>query len=313
MTRSMRFTDKPTFDTATILTQGRRGHQEDSLALDFPEGAEVGFVVLGDGMGGHTSGEIASKLVVAEVFRTLKRQSADPDLFESRIGEIFREATENANVSVGEYTRSRPETRGMGTTLLSPVIVRDKLFWISIGDSPLYIFRGNTLVRLNQNHTLHGQYDYLVENDLLDPNRASIDHDDCLTSAIIGSQIAQIDCSDAPVALHDEDILIAASDGLQYLTDEEISDVLLQFQQEPAAVIGDALLSQVNALDDPDQDNVACCIVKVGLNSEVPLASSPAPKNDSFAKTVESTTILVATLQKAKHKTQCRVSMRRHH
>ncbi|MEW9922065.1 PP2C family serine/threonine-protein phosphatase [Marimonas sp. MJW-29] len=256
-------------DSATVVSQGRRNQQEDTIASDFPEGSDVGFVVLGDGMGGHACGEIASKLVVAGVFSAIKRQSENPDLLERRMGDILEDAAVEANARIGKYTHTRPETQGMGTTLLSPVIVRDKLYWISIGDSPLYIFRRNTLYRLNQTHTLQGQLDYLVRNNLLDPEEAKNCDPNSLTSAIAGYQIAQIDCCDSPVTLLDRDILIVASDGLQFLSDEEISQTVSRVQNEPASSIGNALMGQINALDHPDQDNVVCCIVKVEPNIDM--------------------------------------------
>lgn len=305
--------DRLAYDTATFLSQGRRGCQEDAIATDFCEESDVGFVVLGDGMGGHTSGEIASNIAVSEVYRILKRQSEDPEMLERRIGDVLYEATAQANASVGQYTLSKPETQGMGTTLLSPVIVRDKLYWLSIGDSPLYIFRDDRLLRLNQNHTLHDQFEQLVKDQVLEPNASIKNYADCLTSAIIGCEIAQIDCNEAPVTLVDQDILIAASDGLQYLDDEEICEVLTQFKYQPAEAIGKTLMAHIDALNDPEQDNVACCVIKVGIAPEEHF-SKPIPMKPAVSPaTMARPSTLVAMLRRSKQKIQCRVSLRSQH
>ena len=62
------------FDVASALHDGQRNYQEDAIISDFPIGATYGFTILADGMGGHTSGDIASKIVVTEVFCELKLQ-----------------------------------------------------------------------------------------------------------------------------------------------------------------------------------------------------------------------------------------------
>ena len=296
-------------DSATVVCQGRRNQQEDTIASDFPEGSEVGFVVLGDGMGGHACGEIASKLVVSEVFSALKRQSENPDLLAQRVGDILEDAAAKANARIGRYTGTRPETQGMGTTLLSPVVVRDKLYWISIGDSPLYIFRRNALYRLNQIHTLQRQFDYLVRNNLLDPEDAKNCDPNSLTSAIAGYKIAQIDCCRSPVTLVDQDILIVASDGLQFLTDEEISQTVSRAQNEPASSIGNALLGALNTLDHPEQDNVACCIVKVEHTMDMSDLKSQLSVGNGVVPTLEVNTQLVCE-KYDQTSAQCRYPLR---
>ena len=69
--------DVPRYDVATALGLGQRELQEDSVVTDFPAGQDVGFVVLADGMGGHAAGEIASAILVTEVFAELKFKLAD--------------------------------------------------------------------------------------------------------------------------------------------------------------------------------------------------------------------------------------------
>ena len=50
------------FDVATVAIKGMRTYQEDSLISSFPLGQDTGFAILSDGMGGHTSGHVASAL-----------------------------------------------------------------------------------------------------------------------------------------------------------------------------------------------------------------------------------------------------------
>src|SRR6056297_2110081 len=59
---------EPRFDVACALDRGGRDYQEDSLVSDFAVGDDCGIVVLADGMGGHSAGDVASKTVVTEVY-----------------------------------------------------------------------------------------------------------------------------------------------------------------------------------------------------------------------------------------------------
>ena len=256
--------DKFRYDTATLISQGRRERQEDAIISDFPTGSQMGFVVLADGMGGHDAGDVASKIVVTEVFSELKLRSGDPDLMEAHIGEVLHEAAHGANDCVSAFSDDRDDDSVMGATLLAPVLIEDRLFWISVGDSPLYLMRDGVLRRLNEDHAIGSQIDYLVTSGLMRRDEAENYPDqNCLTSVIVGREIPQIDCPDTPFQLIEGDILIAASDGLLVLSDERIAEIIRPVQKFSSEAIGAAIMGEIEALDDPHQDNVTFCVVKV--------------------------------------------------
>ncbi len=251
------------YDTSTAIELGRRERQEDAVASDFSSGQAFGFAVLADGMGGHAAGEVASKIIVTEVFSELKLLSGDPQNLEPRIEEVLRGAANNANECVGLYARQHPTADGMGATLLAPVLVENRLYWISVGDSPLYLFRNGHLLRLNENHALCSQIEYLVSSGIMKREEAlSYPDQGCLTSVLIGGDIAQIDCRTTPVTIMEGDILIAASDGLQFLTEKQIEGVLRFKQKAAAEAICAALTKEIRKLDDPCQDNLSLCVIK---------------------------------------------------
>ncbi len=257
------------YDAAMVIDQGRRARQEDAIVSDFPTGNGFGFVVLADGMGGHAGGDVASKIVVTEVFSELKMQSGDPEVLEQRIGDILGDAALSANECIGLYSSRSPEHEGMGATLLAPVLMDDRLYWVSIGDSPLYLFRDGTLSRLNADHVLVSQIDFMVNSGLMGREEA-VNHPDqhCLTSVLAGRDIAQIDCRATPVWLAHGDIVIAASDGLQSLSEPRIEALLRFAGNQSAERIADGLLRDIARLDDPWQDNVSFCVIKVQKQGE---------------------------------------------
>ncbi len=252
------------FDAATAISQGRRNRQEDAAIVDFPVGLGMGFAVLADGMGGHAAGDMASKIVVTEVFSELKLQSGDPADLESRISQVLLDAAHGANACIGQYTSQMADSASMGATLLAPVFLGDHLFWISVGDSPLFLMRNHVLTRLNADHAIGSQVEFLVSNGLMQREEVlNYPDQNCLTSVIGGQVITQIDCPSTPVHLKDGDILIAASDGLLTLTEDEIASVISKARPLPASGIGAALLNAVEAIQDPNQDNITVCVIKV--------------------------------------------------
>lgn len=257
------------FDVSSVLNRGCRDYQEDAIATDFPQGADFGYAVLSDGMGGHAAGDVASKIVVTEVFSELKFQSSDGDRFAQNVSDILKGAAVSANACMAAHTSSNPDTAGMGATLVAPVVVRDQLFWISIGDSPLYLFRGGDLRQLNEDHSLGPHIDYMVRSGMMseDVGRNHPDRN-ALTSVLIGEGIERIDCPEKPFRLCDGDVLVVASDGLQFLSNRDIRRVLAENADSDSTAIADRLLTELRELDDPEQDNVCFSVIKIAFAPE---------------------------------------------
>lgn len=252
------------FDAASVLNKGQRTYQEDAVVIDFDKEADMGLAVLADGMGGHAAGDVASQIVVSEVYKDLKSYKGDADAFEARASDRLHGAAMHANACLKDHAARFPETRGMGATLVASVIIGGNLYWISIGDSPLFLFRDKALVQLNEDHSMATQIDYMVRSGLLAPE-AGEHHPDrnTLTSVLFGADVAKIDCPADPVALRDGDILIVASDGLQFLSDHALEAELQIAASKRSHQIADALLQKVLDLKDPNLDNVSFSVIKV--------------------------------------------------
>lgn len=252
------------FDAITALSKGQRSYQEDAVIADFSRGADVGLAVLADGMGGHAAGDVASKIVVTEVFSELMFQRGDADAFEQSVTTTLLDAAMGANACLREHVATHPETQGMGATLVATVIINRNLYWISIGDSPLFLYRDGKLTQLNEDHSMAPQIDFMVKSGLLNHEEARCHPDrNTLTSVLFGEDVPRIDCPKEPLELRASDMLIVASDGLQFLTDEEIAAVLKVHRAANSAEIADNLLERLRQLEDPDLDNVSFSVVKL--------------------------------------------------
>lgn len=252
------------FDAATALSKGQRSYQEDAVIADFSRGTDVGLAVLADGMGGHAAGDIASKIVVTEVFSELMFRRGDAAAFEDTVATNLYDAAMAANACLRDHVQAFPDTRGMGATLVATVIINAHLYWISIGDSPLLLFRDGSLTQLNEDHSMAPQIDFMVKSGLLGADEGKCHPDrNTLTSVLFGEKIPRIDCPQEPVELRSDDVLIVASDGLQFLENAEIADILGQHRDARSSDVADKLLERLTQLNDPDLDNVSFSVVKL--------------------------------------------------
>ena len=252
------------YDIATATHQGARPYQEDSLQAFGDNARAIGYAVIADGLGGHAAGDVASGIVNAEVFRQIEAQDAALVSGDVDIPALLTEAAQTANSLVGAHAKAHDETYGMGSTLLATIIVGDALWWLSVGDSPLYLYRDDGLEKLNEDHSMAPQIDMLVKIGALTPEEGRYHPSrNTLTSVVSGHAIETIDCPPTPMTLCAGDIIIVSSDGLQYLPDAQISEILAASTTLPSQEIADVLLAALSALDDPEQDNIAFAVIKI--------------------------------------------------
>ena len=122
-----------------------REENEDSVFVSGGDGSLEAVLVVADGMGGHASGQVASKLVADTVSGELKLGAVDPDNLPGVLAK--------ANTAVYEAARDSSENAGMGSTL-TMVAIRDRhLGLLNVGDSPAYLIRGGSVQDIYQNHS----------------------------------------------------------------------------------------------------------------------------------------------------------------
>ncbi|GGA99773.1 PP2C family protein-serine/threonine phosphatase [Allosediminivita pacifica] len=255
---------KMCFDVASVLWQGARPYQEDSLLQDFVEDGARGYVVLADGMGGHAAGDVASGLAVQTVSRSLGQAIHEGEDFETNIAAHLRAAVRRANRALADEAGGASGTARMGTTLITAILCDARLYWTSVGDSPLYLWREGRLRLLNEDHSMAPVIDRMVQQGELSAE-AGRNHPDrnALTSVLSGTEVARIDLSAEGFDLRPDDVLIVASDGLQFLDASRIECILAEMAlNASSARICNALLEALQMLDDPHQDNVSICVLR---------------------------------------------------
>lgn len=237
---------------------GQRSSQEDySLFRVLKGGAEL-LVVLADGMGGHTSGEVASKNVVTAFDSTFVEYPSDS--VPTKLGASLQQA----NHVLSRLVQENNSLEGMGCTLVGAHVSAEGLHWISVGDSLLYLYRDGGLIHLNADHSMAPVIEesyragkITKEEALAHPNK------NALRSAIMGVDIPLIDSPKYPTPLFRGDVLIVASDGLLTLSESKICEILKKHSGETAGKISKALVAAVEGVNKPHQDNTTVQILIV--------------------------------------------------
>lgn len=262
------------FDTASASDQGAREYQEDAIICDFIQGSSEGFAIVADGMGGHAAGDRASRIATDTAFADLRDLRSDAR--DAEIAPRLKAIVERANAKIKAHSANDPATAGMGTTFVATHISEDKLHWISVGDSPLYLYRHGALRQINQDHSLAPQIDLLVASGLMSPEDGRVHPDrSVLTSVLVGGEIPKIDCPDAPMQLEPGDILVVASDGLQTLDHAAIEATLRECKDQSSCDIAARLLRDLAAMSDPDQDNASFVTIRVVADTQQVLRKWP--------------------------------------
>ncbi len=255
---------------ACCATQGARRYQEDMAAVligadadaqsaEAPPGARHRLVaVLADGMGGHAGGDVASR-TVCETFL----QAYDAAGAGMSTTDCLLHALQLCNDAVAEQIATNPMLSGMGSTVIGVVFGPDGAQWISVGDSPLYLFRQGEIALLNADHSLAPELDQLAAAGLMSVQAARADsRRHMLRSAVCGDDIALVDHSQQPTPLHPGDYVILASDGLQTLDAEEIARLVSAYADAGPQAVASALIRAVDALRQSHQDNATVLVVQ---------------------------------------------------
>ena len=259
-----------TFDSARRTTQGARHYQEDAAAI-WPGGADASaaavvrvadaeprlIAVLADGMGGHAGGAMASRIVCDSFLDVCAHQNGP-------VRERLLSGLAACNGAIAAKVDENPMLTGMGSTLIGVHFGSDGVEWVSVGDSPLLLYRRGEIALLNEDHSLAPELDRLVAAGVMSEDDAKHDpRRHMLRSAVTGDEIDLVDISVKPLQLQPGDYVILASDGLHTLDTAEIARIVSAYADDGADAVAAALIRTIDNLREPHQDNATVVAVRL--------------------------------------------------
>ncbi|MEZ0397336.1 MAG: protein phosphatase 2C domain-containing protein [Anaerolineales bacterium] len=259
------------FTVAALTHPGLSGKQnEDRFAvsayrLGRRDATPSLFAVVSDGIGGHRAGEVAAEIAVEVLSQTVAASSGRTPLA------TLQEAVREASQAISNQARDDTQRLGMGTTCACVWIIANRLYTASVGDSRIYLLRGDSLQQLSTDHTWIQE---AVERGLLDPEEARRHPNMHVIRRYLGSTLPPR--PDLRLRLHPEDtdsqaeanqgaaiqagdVFLLCTDGLTDLvTDDEIRVILSE--QEPSAA-AQALIDL--ACERGGHDNITVVLIAV--------------------------------------------------
>lgn len=211
----------------------RREHNEDTIVSR----PDLGLYIVCDGMGGHAAGEVASRLageavvsVIADAIEDVRAWMSGPREAQRKATQLVEAAVHTANRRVRDAGDANPEQRGMGTTLTLLLHHEERAIVAQVGDSRLYLRRGEAVHQITNDHT--------IRNEMARAGRphAEIDpkHLDALTRAVGVHPAVEVDVLELDVL--PGDIFLLCSDGLHsYLGDFDVAGFFAHSNPKSAA------------------------------------------------------------------------------
>jgi protein phosphatase len=237
----------------------KRTHNEDSFAIVDNEH----LFLVADGMGGHSSGEIASRMAIETMSDFFAATSADPEATWPYKMDKTRGYEENrlvtgiklANRRIFEASQRETRLHGMGTTMVALLAVRDGALIGHVGDSRVYRYRGNALEQLTEDHSLLN--DYLKMKSMTPEEIENFPHKNVIVRALGMKETVKVD------AIYDKpkpgDLYILCSDGLCGPTGDDDIREIVTTKSGNLRECGQALIDRANEKGGPDNITVVLC------------------------------------------------------
>lgn len=232
-----------------------RAHNEDAVAVD----GELGIAMVADGIGGHRSGEIASRMAIdliqkalrtrVQKFRAGARQAMPLQFAEQIVSE--------ANQAIHAASTLRPEREGMGTTLALALFHGQRVALLHVGDSRIYRLRDGRLQALTRDDSLLSDQ---VELGLIAAEDSRGSHNRHLVTQALG--VAE----SVTVHLNEEsvragDVFLLCTDGLSDLVEVSDIELIIDSLKTNLPLAAGQLMQLAN--DNGGYDNISVVLVRV--------------------------------------------------
>ncbi len=230
-------------------------------------------MVVADGMGGHSAGDIASRMAITAfvdialdipdwIFRADEAHAAE-------IERRMRDGLQRVGAMLSEYGRRHPSLNGMGTTLTMARTCGHDLVIIHVGDTRAYLFRSGHLERLTKDDTLAQM---LIDTGRLSPNDAATSGVRHVLTNALGGTHAGVEVAIGFVRLEAGDRLLLCSDGLSDCVDDDTIAKTLAAGMPSRATCRELVHL---ALERGGRDNVTVVVAAFGASAAVTPSRHP--------------------------------------
>lgn len=215
----------------------KRTHNEDYFSLIEDEQ----LFIVADGMGGHASGEVASKMsaeTIGEFYQRTKDEEATwPYKMDRSLSYIENRlvcSIKLSNLRIFETSCRDIRYKGMGTTIVCGLVLGDKIYIAHVGDSRAYRLRNGSVEQLTRDHSLLEDYKE-AKPDMTEDEERNFPHKNVITRALGMRETVQVDIRAHQV--EDGDTFVFCSDGLSGMVpDPQMGEIVTNAKSLERAV-----------------------------------------------------------------------------
>lgn len=277
----------------------QREQNEDSAykRIESSDEGDRGLFVVADGMGGYKAGEVASRLTVETISKTLSSFfqpipdqptiKLDPGTLQKHVAastngdenaatnktrklsetplltaveEQLRTAIQQANAAILRYGEQQTAARGLGSTVTAVLVQNDQAYIANVGDSRTYLLRDRELTPLTQDHSLVAK---LVESRQIEREDIYSHPQRNLIYRSLGAGHRKVEVDVFHQTLRPGDKLLLCSDGLWEMVRDTDLKELLAASNGPQSIC-EQLIARAN--ENGGEDNISAIVVQVSAH-----------------------------------------------
>lgn len=239
---------------STGIHKGDREYQQDQVALlKHPRINGCVLAVVADGMGGRSGGRTASDQVMMTAKQLFERYAPSTDDAPTLLKQLVQEA--HLVIKLAAISSEQEPHSTVAAFLINP---GGDCHWIHAGDSRIYLFHGDQLVKRTMDHSY---VQTLVESGSITEEEANVHPQSNILMGCLGTE------SDPPMDMHfipqlgPGDTLMACSDGVwHYFDSAELGAALFSLSAREAS---EFLIDKARSRARGSGDNLSLVIVKL--------------------------------------------------
>jgi protein phosphatase len=248
----------------TDVGQKRKGNEDAFLVDD-----ELQLYVVADGMGGRKAGEVASRLVIETIRKTMRKLVSQDN--PARMVGVDRNlspqanqlvyAIRRANLKTYEYAQNDENCQGMGSTVSAVYFSDTHAIVSNVGDSPVFLVREGRAEIVSSMHTVMAEQEALAPEGGLKIGQQYLH---MITRAMGIGETVNPDT--AEIIFQEGDILVICSDGLSDKAfPEEICEIVENHAPEESCR---QLVAMAN--ERGGDDNITVVVLQLGAQLDGP-------------------------------------------
>lgn len=212
-----------------------------------------------DGMGGMADGGKASQTAIQMMTQGFKKIEKMPEV---DIPAFFRQGIKAIDKVIHDFPKE--DGKGSGTTMVACIAEDNKLYWASVGDSRIYIIRGNEMQQVTRDHNYWLRLmDKVKAGEMTMEEAQAKRRKEALISFLGIGNVSLMDINTTPFEMKYGDVIMLCSDGItKTLTDSQIKKIITE---DSGAVKPDqkaqALVDAATHANSHSQDNTTVVLI----------------------------------------------------